>query len=101
MTEPFELGGWYIPIAVFIIVGMSNAVNLTDGLDGLAGLISATAFTAYGGIALLQGQSLLRVFALRLLALFSVSCGLMSIRLNSSWGMQVLSRWELHLVLLL
>ncbi|MEJ5202679.1 MAG: phospho-N-acetylmuramoyl-pentapeptide-transferase [Anaerolineales bacterium] len=56
VTEPFELGGWYIPIAVFIIVGMSNAVNLTDGLDGLAGLISATAFTAYGGIALLQGQ---------------------------------------------
>jgi len=35
---------------------MSNAVNLTDGLDGLAGLITATAFTAYGGIALLQGQ---------------------------------------------
>jgi phospho-N-acetylmuramoyl-pentapeptide-transferase len=50
------LGGWYIPIATFIIVGMSNAVNLTDGLDGLAGLISATAFAAYGGIALIQGD---------------------------------------------
>jgi phospho-N-acetylmuramoyl-pentapeptide-transferase len=35
---------------------MSNAVNLTDGLDGLAGLISATAFAAYGGIALIQGD---------------------------------------------
>jgi phospho-N-acetylmuramoyl-pentapeptide-transferase len=35
---------------------MSNAVNFTDGLDGLAGLISATAFACYGGIALLQGQ---------------------------------------------
>jgi phospho-N-acetylmuramoyl-pentapeptide-transferase len=35
---------------------MSNAVNLTDGLDGLAGLISATAFAAYGGIALMQGD---------------------------------------------
>ena len=43
------LGIWYIPIATFIIVAMSNAVNLTDGLDGLAGLISATAFAAYGG----------------------------------------------------
>ncbi|MHC1741378.1 MAG: phospho-N-acetylmuramoyl-pentapeptide-transferase [Anaerolineaceae bacterium] len=51
-----SLGGWYIPIATFIIVGMSNAVNLTDGLDGLAGLISATAFAAYGGIALMQGD---------------------------------------------
>lgn len=46
----------YIPIAAFIIVLFSNAVNLTDGLDGLAGLISATAFATYGGIALLQGQ---------------------------------------------
>jgi len=35
---------------------MSNAVNLTDGLDGLAGLICATAFAAYGGIALIQGD---------------------------------------------
>lgn len=31
-----EIGLWYIPFAVFIIVGASNAVNLTDGLDGLA-----------------------------------------------------------------
>jgi len=56
------LGNWYIPIATFIIVGMSNAVNFTDGLDGLAGLISATAFAAYGGIALLQGQTFLARF---------------------------------------
>jgi phospho-N-acetylmuramoyl-pentapeptide-transferase len=59
---PFELGNWYIPIAIIIIVGMSNAVNFTDGLDGLAGLISATAFAAYGGIALLQGQIFLARF---------------------------------------
>ena len=51
-----DLGPWYIPIATFVIVAMSNAVNLTDGLDGLAGLISATAFAAYGGIALMQGD---------------------------------------------
>jgi len=59
---PLSLGAFYIPVAVFIIVGMSNAVNLTDGLDGLAGLISATAFAAYGGIALLQGQIFLGRF---------------------------------------
>ncbi len=51
-----ELGVWYIPVAAFIIIGGSNAINFTDGLDGLAGLISATAFIAYGGIAMLQGQ---------------------------------------------
>ena len=58
----FKIGLWYIPTAAFIIVLMSNAVNLTDGLDGLAGLITATAFTAYGGIDLLQGQIFLARF---------------------------------------
>jgi len=42
LTIPFfknikpDLGLWYIPLAAFFIVGFSNAVNLTDGLDGLA-----------------------------------------------------------------
>lgn len=57
-----ELGWWYIPLAAFIIVSESNAVNFTDGLDGLAGLISATAFAAFGGIALMQGQIYLARF---------------------------------------
>ena len=60
--EPLSLGVWYIPIATFIIVGFSNAVNFTDGLDGLAGLISATAFTTYGVIALMQQQVFLARF---------------------------------------
>lgn len=46
----------FIPITVICIVGMSNAVNFTDGLDGLSGIISASAFAAYGVIAYLQGQ---------------------------------------------
>jgi len=58
----FKIGIWYIPIAAFIIVAMSNAVNFTDGLDGLSGLIAATAFATYGGIALLQGQIYLARF---------------------------------------
>ena len=57
-----ELGLWYIPIAAFIIVSESNAINFTDGLDGLAGLISATAFAAFGGIALMKGQIYLARF---------------------------------------
>ena len=31
-----DIGIWYIPFAILVIVGTSNAVNLTDGLDGLA-----------------------------------------------------------------
>ncbi len=52
---PIEVGYWFYPIAILLIVGMSNAVNLTDGMDGLAGLISATAFAAYGIICMMQG----------------------------------------------
>ncbi|HDD24438.1 MAG TPA: phospho-N-acetylmuramoyl-pentapeptide-transferase [Chloroflexi bacterium] len=54
-----ELGWAWVPIAAFFILGMSNAVNLTDGLDGLAGIIVASAFVGYGVIALLQGQEYL------------------------------------------
>lgn len=36
-----DLGGWYYPLGVLFIMAMSNAINLTDGLDGLAGGISA------------------------------------------------------------
>jgi phospho-N-acetylmuramoyl-pentapeptide-transferase len=45
VSTTFYLGVWFIPLAVIVIVGASNAVNITDGLDGLAGgcLIAATA----------------------------------------------------------
>ncbi len=62
VPEKIPLGWWYIPIAMFIIIGASNAVNLTDGLDGLAGSIAAVSFTAYGVIAYLQGQIWLTTF---------------------------------------
>jgi phospho-N-acetylmuramoyl-pentapeptide-transferase len=35
-SELVDLGWWYVPFAAFVIVGSSNALNLTDGLDGLA-----------------------------------------------------------------
>lgn len=66
-----DLGWWYVPIAAFIIVAESNAINFTDGLDGLAGLISVTIFAAYGAIAMLQGQNFLAQFSFTLVgALF-------------------------------
>ena len=44
--------GWtYGLFILFLLVGSSNAVNITDGLDGLAGGLSAIAFLAYGLIA--------------------------------------------------
>ncbi|HEX4662668.1 MAG TPA: phospho-N-acetylmuramoyl-pentapeptide-transferase [Candidatus Saccharimonadales bacterium] len=52
----FELGWLIIPIFVFVVVAAGNAVNISDGLDGLAGGLSVTAFTAFGIIALLQGN---------------------------------------------
>ena len=58
-----DIGLLYIPVAVILITASANAVNLTDGLDGLAGLISATAFVAYGIIAFLQDQQFLVVFS--------------------------------------
>jgi phospho-N-acetylmuramoyl-pentapeptide-transferase len=71
MNREFSLGIWYIPIATLLIVGFSNAVNFTDGLDGLAGMISATCFAAFGMIALLQGQLFLARFCFTLVgALF-------------------------------
>lgn len=64
-TVPFliDIGILYVPLAVILITGSANAVNLTDGLDGLAGLISATAFVALGIIAFMQDQQFLVVFS--------------------------------------
>lgn len=72
MLGEITVSAWvYIPVAAFIIVGASNAVNFTDGLDGLAGLISATIFVAYGAIAIMQGQVFIARFCFTLVgALF-------------------------------
>ena len=56
VAEKIDMGLFYIPVAMFIMIGSANAANLTDGLDGLAGIIMASAFAAYGVIAQLQGQ---------------------------------------------
>jgi phospho-N-acetylmuramoyl-pentapeptide-transferase len=56
LSEVVDVGIWYVPIATLFIVGFANAVNLTDGLDGLATSIAAVAFVAYAIIAFLQGQ---------------------------------------------
>src|SRR5712692_8325136 len=55
-----DLGLWYLPFAVFVLVAESNAVNLTDGLDGLAISVFAIAAAAYTALAYVTGH---RVFA--------------------------------------
>ncbi len=52
----YSIGLLYVPIAILTIVGMSNGVNLSDGLDSLAGGLTAIAFVAIGVIAYQQGQ---------------------------------------------
>ena len=46
-----DFGVFYIPVIIFVITGASNAVNLTDGLDGLAAGLSAITFISIAGIA--------------------------------------------------
>lgn len=55
--------GWLIvPVFAFAVVATGNAVNISDGLDGLAGGLLTIAFGAFGVIAMLQGQFILAGF---------------------------------------
>ncbi len=53
---PWELGVWIVPLFVLAVVSTGNAVNISDGLDGLAGGLLSVSFGTFGVIALLQGQ---------------------------------------------
>lgn len=57
-----ELGVWYIPFFIFVLVATAFSANQTDGLDGLAGGVMAIAFGAYAFIALFQGKPELAAF---------------------------------------
>ncbi|MCR8641919.1 phospho-N-acetylmuramoyl-pentapeptide-transferase [Paenibacillus sp. N1-5-1-14] len=59
----FNLGWFYFPIMVFVMLGATNAVNLTDGLDGLLAGTSAIAFGAYTIIAMNNTQPEVAIFA--------------------------------------
>lgn len=62
-----ELGIWYIPIFIIVLVFFAFAVNETDGLDGLAGGTLAMSYGAYAIIALSQGKLELAVFCATIL----------------------------------
>ncbi len=58
----FDIGIWYIPVFIFVLVATAFSVNETDGLDGLAGGTLLTAFAAYGAIAYSLGRFDLAAF---------------------------------------
>lgn len=61
------LGIWLIPLFTFVVVATANAVNISDGLDGLAGGLLSIAFGAYGVIAFMQGNVGIAGFCVTLL----------------------------------
>jgi phospho-N-acetylmuramoyl-pentapeptide-transferase len=50
------IGMLIVPLFVLVVVATANAVNMSDGLDGLAGGLATSAFTAYAVIAFMQGR---------------------------------------------
>lgn len=72
VTNPFDgllnLGYFSIPLTLLWIVGITNAINLIDGLDGLAAGVSAIAGVTMGIISLLHGQTIVAVMAFILVA---------------------------------
>ncbi len=58
----FNIGWWYVPVFILVIVATSFSVNETDGLDGLAGGVLLACYAAYGSIAFMQGKNDLAAF---------------------------------------
>lgn len=58
----FNMGMWYVPFFILVIVATAFSVNETDGLDGLAGGTLMTSFAAYTIISFSQGRYDLAVF---------------------------------------
>lgn len=57
-----DLGLWYLPLFILVVIATSFSLNETDGLDGLAGGVALTSFGAYALIAFMQGNIELTIF---------------------------------------
>lgn len=59
-----ELNWLYLPLLLLLMIGFSNAVNLTDGLDGLLAGTAAVAYGAYAVIGMVQSNYTVAIFAI-------------------------------------
>ena len=85
LTIPFfkdiliDIGWFYIPFVLVVIVGTANAVNLTDGLDGLVSIPVIMSTLVFGIIAYLAGRSdyasYLQIYHVREAGELTVLCG--------------------------
>jgi len=64
MHGQWEIGWWIIPLFIGVVVSIANAVNISDGEDGLAGGLASTAFGVYAIIAILEGRFAVAGFCL-------------------------------------
>ncbi|HSW99641.1 MAG TPA: phospho-N-acetylmuramoyl-pentapeptide-transferase [Patescibacteria group bacterium] len=64
MHSQLHIGWWIVPLFIAVVVSMANAVNISDGEDGLAGGLTSTAFGAYAVIAMLEGRFAVAGFCL-------------------------------------
>lgn len=61
--QSVPMGASYVPFVVLVLIASSNAINITDGLDGLAAGLSVMVFGVYGIISLLMGKMELAAFS--------------------------------------
>lgn len=64
VATPWHIGWLVVPVFIFVVVASANAVNMSDGLDGLAGGLATSAFSAYSMIAFLEGRYGVAAFCL-------------------------------------
>jgi UDP-GlcNAc:undecaprenyl-phosphate GlcNAc-1-phosphate transferase len=108
-----NLGGWGIPFTVFIVIGVTNALNMSDGIDGLAGGVSLISFLSMYYLAMdagwvVESQILLIFIAIlipflllnapffgkRSARLFMGDAGSMFLGFALAWYITVLSQGE-------
>ena len=62
-NQYLDLGLFYIPFTMFVVVGTVNSVNLTDGLDGLASGVTLIVLSFFGLVALNRGMDSISIFS--------------------------------------